>query len=80
MLPSNKSRFMNQNRQLSQGVMTESVDPHKAQVIHEAKKNQLVKKWSPVLGKCREVSQQKMGLWPQFSRTNTRPGTPTNDR
>lgn len=61
MLP-NKSRFMGQNRQLSKGVMTESVDPHKAQVIHEAKKNQLVKKWSPVLGKCREVPQQKMGL------------------
>jgi hypothetical protein len=42
--------------------MTESVDPHKAQIIHEGKKNQLVKKWSPVLGKCREVTQQKMGL------------------
>lgn len=61
MLP-NKTRFMGQNRQLSQGVMTEAADPHKAQVIHEAKKNQLVKKWSPVLGKCREVPQQKMGL------------------
>jgi len=61
MLP-NKSRFIGQNRQLSAGVMTEAADPHKAQVIHEAKKNQLVKKWSPVLGKCREVPQQKMGL------------------
>lgn len=61
MLP-NRSRFMGQNRQLSRGVMTESVDPHKAQIIHEGKKNQLVKKWSPVLGKCREVTQQKMGL------------------
>jgi hypothetical protein len=43
-------------------MLTEETDLHKASVIHEAKKNTLVKKWSPVLGKCREVSQQKFGL------------------
>ena len=63
MLPSNnKGRFLGQQRHLAKGVMTEAADPHKAQVLHEAKKNQLVKKWSPVLGKCREVPSQKMGL------------------
>jgi hypothetical protein len=46
----------------SGGVMTEAADPHKASVIHESKKNQLVKKWSPVLGKCREVPKSKFGL------------------
>jgi hypothetical protein len=43
-------------------MMTEETDLHKAAVLHESKKNQLVRKWSPVLGKCREVSQQKFGL------------------
>lgn len=43
-------------------LMTEETDLHKAAVLHESKKNQLVRKWSPVLGKCREVGQQKFGL------------------
>lgn len=43
-------------------MLTEETDLHKAAVIHESKKNQLVRKWSPVLGKCREVGQQKFGL------------------
>lgn len=42
--------------------MNEETDLHKASVIHESKKNQLVKKWSPVLQKCREVTPQKFGL------------------
>lgn len=43
--------------------ITEDVtDLHKAAVLHESKKNQLVKKWSPVLGKCREVGKHKFGL------------------
>lgn len=43
-------------------LMTEETDLHKAAVLHESKKNSLVRKWSPVLGKCREVNQQKFGL------------------
>tara|TARA_R110000751_G_scaffold86486_4_gene172148 strand:+ start:2989 stop:4563 length:1575 start_codon:yes stop_codon:yes gene_type:complete len=42
--------------------LTEATDLHQASVIHEAKKNQLVKKWSPVLNKCREVGKSKFGL------------------
>ena len=42
--------------------ITEETDLHKAALIHESKKNQLVQKWSPVLGKCREVSRQKFGM------------------
>jgi len=72
MLPTRqKSRFARTGRrqQLVEGrqtrgrrPITEETDLHKASVIHEAKKNQLVRKWSPVLGKCREVPQQKFGL------------------
>ncbi len=57
-----------QRRHLTEGatqqrrVITEETDLHKAAVIHESKKNQLVRKWSPVLGKCREVGPQKFGL------------------
>jgi hypothetical protein len=39
-----------------------SADPHQASVIHESKKNELVRKWSPVLQKCREVGPRKFGL------------------
>ncbi len=57
-----------QRRHLTEGVnrgtrlMTEETDLHKAAVIHESKKNQLVRKWSPVLNRCREVGPQKFGL------------------
>jgi len=43
-------------------LMTEETDLHRASVIRESKKNQLVKKWSPVLNKCREIGKQKFGL------------------
>lgn len=52
-----ESANQNPNRML-----TEETDLHKASVIHESKKNQLVRKWSPVLSKCREVSPRKFGL------------------
>lgn len=42
--------------------ISEATDLHQAAVLHESKKNQLVKKWSPVLNKCREVGKQKFGL------------------
>lgn len=58
-----------QRRHLTEGanggggrVMTEETDLHKASVLHESKKNQLVGKWSPVLQKCREVTPKKFGL------------------
>ena len=44
------------------GFITESTDLHKASVLSEARKNGLVKKWTPVLTKCREVPKQKFGL------------------
>jgi hypothetical protein len=56
-------------RQLVEGAGTgrrpiteDATDLHQASVIHEAKKNQLVQKWSPVLRKCREVPRSKFGL------------------
>lgn len=49
-------------RHLQNNVMTEAADPHRASVLVESKKNQLVKKWSPVLNKCREVPKGKFGL------------------
>ena len=62
-------RSQQQRRHLTEGAsvngrrpLTEETDLHKASVIHESKKNQLVKKWAPVLGKCREVTPQKFGL------------------
>jgi hypothetical protein len=64
-----RQRFGNgRRRQLVEGTgagrrhLIEATDLHQAAVIHEAKKNQLVNKWSPVLRKCREVTQQKFGL------------------
>ena len=53
-------------RHLTEGTagrpLMEQTDLHKAAVIHESKRNQLVKKWSPVLSKCREVGSQKFGM------------------
>ena len=64
-LPSRTQRL--QRKHITEGtqprrMLTEETDLHRAAVLHESKKNQLVKKWSPVLGKCREISQQKFGL------------------
>jgi hypothetical protein len=35
---------------------------HEQRLLVESKKNALVKRWSPVLGKCKEISGQKLGL------------------
>jgi hypothetical protein len=67
MLPTRTQRQPQQRRHLTEGgsrggrPMAET-DLHKASVIHESKRNQLVGKWSPVLKKCREVQPQKFGL------------------
>ena len=42
--------------------ITEGNDQHKNTVLVESRKNAIVKKWSPVLAKCREVPRKKMGL------------------
>jgi len=39
-----------------------ATDLHHASVLNEATKNRLVKKWSSVLSKCREVPQRKLAL------------------
>jgi hypothetical protein len=67
MLPTRTQR-QPQRRHLTEGAarsgrpMIAETDLHKASVLHESKRNQLVGKWSPVLKKCREVQPQKFGL------------------
>jgi hypothetical protein len=59
------SRSNRKRRHLVESTNTPSrttADPHQASVIHESKKNELVRKWSPVLQKCREVGPKKFGL------------------
>ena len=64
MLPTRRQQLRHQHlvESAGQSRAISEVDPHKAQVIRESKKNQLVQKWSPVLSKCREVSPRKFGL------------------
>jgi hypothetical protein len=65
MLPRTQSRapqgrrHLTENRQAIAGAAT---DLHKASIIHESKKNQLVGKWASVLNKCKEVPKAKFGL------------------
>lgn len=37
-------------------------DTHRAMVLDESRKNDLVRKWTPVLNKCREIPKSKVGL------------------
>lgn len=69
MLAQRQNRFSTKRRHLVESnnnggrrPITEETDLHKASVIHEGKKNQLVSRWSQVLGKCKEVGRQKFGL------------------
>lgn len=58
--PDKQSRHLTESRrQAGAGVVN---DPHKRNVITEAKKNMVVKKWTNVLEKCREVPKHKLGL------------------
>lgn len=43
-------------------VMTENKDMHAAAVQMEANKSALVKKWQPVLAKCREIPQRRLPM------------------
>lgn len=58
--------------------ITEETDLHRAAVLHESKKNALVKKWSPVLGKCREVTPQKFGLMAAILENQYKHNNPEN--
>ncbi len=65
MLKTRNQKMQRANLTESRGsmrAMTGEVDVHKATVLTEAKKNELVQKWAPVLAKCPEVTQRKMGL------------------
>lgn len=57
-----KRRHLIEGSNPAGGVMTEATDLHRAAVLHESKKNELVRKWSPVLSRCREVNKTKLGL------------------
>jgi len=64
-----RSNQIPQRRHLAEGrtpanprMISEASDPHRAAVLYESRKNQCVKKWAPVMRKCREISPQKMGL------------------
>jgi hypothetical protein len=58
--------------------INEVADPHRAQLLHESKKNTLVKKWTPVLGKCREVTPQKFGLMAAILENQFKHNNPEN--
>lgn len=38
------------------------VQVHQSAVLAESKKNELVKKWAPILSKCKEIKKGKLGL------------------
>lgn len=42
-------------------VLTEASDKHGQAVLEEGRKNMFVKKWAPVLNKCRELPRRKLG-------------------
>lgn len=80
---SNKSaaarrRHLTESAAPGRRVMTEETDVHRASVLHESKKNTLVKKWSPVLSKCREVTPQKFGLMAAILENQFRHNNPEN--
>jgi len=58
--------------------INEVVDPHAASVMRESKKNGLVKKWSPVLQKCQEVTPGKFGLMAAILENQYNHNSPTN--
>lgn len=59
--------------------MTEATtDLHTAAVLHESKKNQMVRKWSSVLQKCKEVSPKKLAMMAAVLENQHRHWTPGN--
>jgi len=85
MLPTRNSRARQQRRHLMEGagrgqnVISETpVDTHHASVIREAKKNELVKKWSSVLEKCHEVTPSKLGFMASILENQLNHSNPKN--
>lgn len=61
--PQNQARRQHLTESMNRrNSITEETDVHKASINHEARKNQLVRKWSPVLSKCRELTPKKFGM------------------
>lgn len=50
------------NRAPQRQMMTEASDPHRAAVLHESRKNALVKEWGHCLVKMREIPKKKFGM------------------
>lgn len=64
MLLSRNGRPVNGGRHMTESTIRgfNEVDPHRATVITEARKNTLINQWKPVLSKCREIPKQKLGM------------------
>lgn len=69
-----------QTRQLleSRSAGQQTLDPHTATIINEARKNDLVRKWQPVLAKCPEIRSKKMGLMANLFENQYRHWHPTS--
>ena len=80
MLPtrSAKRRHLVEGANTGRRAITEETDLHRAAVLHEGKKNQLVKKWTPVLNKCREVGSQKFGMMAAILENQFKHNNPDN--
>jgi hypothetical protein len=65
-------------REHTKGVVTEVKNSHDHAVLAEAKKNQDVAKWRPVLAKCREVPRKKLGLMATLLENQHRAWDPKN--
>ena len=84
MLPQNRNQTIaTRRRHLTESAsagsrITEEVDTHRAQVLHEAKRSTLVKKWSPVLSKCREVLPQKFAMMAAILENQYKHNNPEN--
>jgi hypothetical protein len=58
--------------------ITEGNDAHSAAILAESKTNANVKRWAPVLQKCREVSKKKMGLMATLLENQHKAWDPSN--
>ena len=56
------SRHITESVQNARRLVTEEVDIHSASVQSQGKKNTLVKKWSDVLTKCKEIAPSKFSM------------------
>lgn len=66
------------SRPAGRRMLSEETDLHRASVLTEARKNQLVNKWGKVLHKCREVPKSKLGLMAQILENQFKVNNPNN--